>query len=41
MPESFAQEIVESWRKRHTQDPEALKAMAGYLDEHCPEWSMF
>ncbi len=41
MPESFAQEIVESWRKRHTQDPEPLKAMADYLEEHCPEWSMF
>lgn len=40
LPESFAQEILESWHKRQTKNPEALQAMAVYLEERCPDWEM-
>jgi hypothetical protein len=41
MPESFAQEIHESWRKRNAKNPEACRVMAAYLEECCPDWEMF
>ena len=40
LPESFAQEILESWNKRQTKNPEALQAMAVYLEKRCPDWEM-
>jgi len=40
LPESFAEDIMQSWHKRNAQNPEALQAMAAYLEERCSEWEL-
>jgi len=40
LPESFAADIMQSWRKRNINNPEVLKAMVAYLEERCSDWDL-
>lgn len=40
LPESFAEDIMQSWRKRHANDSEALLVMEAYLEQRCPDWQL-
>ena len=40
LPESFAEDIMQSWCKRNINNPKVLEAMAAYLEDCCSDWEM-
>ncbi|MGB4406418.1 MAG: hypothetical protein WBI82_06130 [Sphaerochaeta sp.] len=39
-PESFEQDILDTWKKRHPDDASGLQMLHRFLQEHCPDWSV-
>ncbi|MBI9095660.1 MAG: hypothetical protein JEY71_12325 [Sphaerochaeta sp.] len=38
-PESFEQDILDTWKKRHPEDTSGLHLLHRFLEERCPDWS--
>ncbi|MFA6680930.1 MAG: hypothetical protein WCS35_02775 [Sphaerochaeta sp.] len=38
-PESFKQDILDTWKKRHPDDTSGIQVLLRFLKEHCPDWS--
>ncbi len=39
-PESFEQDILDTWKKHHPDDTSGLHMLHKFLEEHCPDWSV-
>ena len=39
-PESYKQDILDTWKKRHPDDTSGLHLLYRFLEEHCPDWSI-
>ncbi len=38
-PESYKQDILTTWKKRHPDDNSGLQMLHKFIKEHCPDWS--
>lgn len=39
-PESYKQDILDTWKKRHPEDISGLHTIYKFLEESCPDWSV-
>lgn len=39
-PELYEHDILDTWKKRHPDDASGLRELHGFLEEHCPDWSV-